>query len=169
MTEDLVKKLKFKYKLLQYMKMLWKHTFKLLLLKYIYCFLICSIGIWNLTVMLTSSGVLCHLTKTPNTQKGLSDCGVLLQSPLVDKRGYKYIHIFPAQKISLCNQMNSAILWLICVTEISAYTDRSLKLGTGGQRLVLQLSVNMCPYVLLINLHSLWLVLRYIFSILCFI
>lgn len=40
MAEDLVKKLKFKYKLLQYMKMLWKHTFKLLLLKYIYCFLI---------------------------------------------------------------------------------------------------------------------------------
>lgn len=37
---------------------------------------------------------------------------VLLQSPLVDKRGYKYkyVHIFPAQKISLCNQMNSAIL-----------------------------------------------------------
>lgn len=45
MTEDLVKNLKFKYKLLQYMKMLWKHTFKLLLLKYIYYFLICSIGI----------------------------------------------------------------------------------------------------------------------------
>lgn len=43
--------------------------------------------------MLTSSGVLCHLTKTPNTQKGLSDCGVLLQSPLVDKRGYKYINM----------------------------------------------------------------------------
>lgn len=45
MAEDVVKNLKFKYKLLQYMKMLWKHTFKLLLLKYIYYFLICSIGI----------------------------------------------------------------------------------------------------------------------------
>lgn len=38
MTEDLVKNIKFKYKLLQYMKMSWKHTFKLLLLKYIHYF-----------------------------------------------------------------------------------------------------------------------------------